>query len=475
MPQTPPRENRYLSPRIPPLIAVWSPAMSVHPIPYSDPLAAFAPFAGQDGAILLDSAAAAGGRGRWTYLCIHPLERSVDPADPFAALSEALRPLSPMPPDDDTLPPFRGGVAGWLGYEVGRHLETLPVPRPDDLGVAEAAFGVYPAVAAFDTERRRAMVVGLPGFEQESAALAAQLSAPAAALPPIATATVPMRAELSRTEAAARIQQVIDYIYAGDIFQANWTQRFLADRLPDGVTPLDLYRRLRALSPAPFAACLSFGGAHILSASPERFLRVDPDGRVESRPIKGTRPRGQTPDDDARLAADLCASEKDRAENLMIVDLLRNDLSRVSQIGSVRVPVLNGLESFATVHHLVSVVESRLRPEDSAVSLLRASFPGGSITGAPKIHAMELIHALEPARRGPYCGSVFWMGPDGAFDSSIIIRTLVIGRSGRIAAQAGGGIVADSDPMAEVDEALTKARAMIRAVSGQDTPLPPET
>lgn len=468
-----PRENRYLSPRIPAPIAVWSPAMSVHPIPYSDPLTAFAPFAGQDGAVLLDSAATAGGRGRWTYLCLTPQTVHLDPADPFTTLTDALRPLSPAQDAADGLPPFRGGLAGWLSYEAGRHLEALPVPRPDDLGVAETAFGVYPVVAAFDTARQQAMVLGLPGFDAAAAALATRLSAPLAPLPPPATATVPMRAELSRDEAARRIRQVIDYIYAGDIFQANWTQRFLAEGLPAGVTPLDLYRRLRALSPAPFAACLSFGGAHVLSASPERFLRVDPDGRVETRPIKGTRPRGTTPEDDARLAAELCASEKDCAENLMIVDLLRNDLSRVSQVGSVRVPVLNGLESFASVHHLVSVVESRLRPGDSAVSLLRASFPGGSITGAPKIHAMELIHALEPARRGPYCGSVFWMGPDGAFDSSIIIRTLVIGGNGRIAAQAGGGIVADSEPMAEVDEALTKARAMIRAVSGQDTPLPP--
>lgn len=450
--------------------------MSMHLIPYSDPLAAFAPFAGQDGSVLLDSAAPSGGRGRWTYLCVSPLTCVTDPAEPFAALDHAVRSLPTAQPDPNPLlPPFRGGVAGWLAYEAGRHLEALPTARPDDLGIPEAAFGVYPVIAAFDTLSRTAMVLGLPGFERDAADLAARLSASASRpLPPPATATTPMWAELSRTEAADRIRQVIDYIYAGDIFQANWTQRFLAEHLPPGVTPFDLYRRLRALSPAPFAACLSFDGTHVLSASPERFLQVSADGHVETRPIKGTRPRGQTPEDDARLAADLSASEKDRAENLMIVDLLRNDLSRVSQVGSVRVPVLNGLESFATVHHLVSVVESQLRPGDSAVSLLRASFPGGSITGAPKIHAMELIHALEPARRGPYCGSVFWLGPDGAFDSSIIIRTLVIGRSGRIAAQAGGGIVADSDPMAEVEEALTKARAMIRAVSGADLPQFPQ-
>lgn len=455
--------------------------MSRRMIPYYDPLTVFAPFAGQDGAILLDSAASAGGRGRWSYLCVDPLQIITDPSDPFLALKDAAAritvphsPLSPPPPavspDPDTPPPFRGGIVGWLSYEAGRHLERLPAPRPDDIGCPEAAFGLYPVIAAYDTLRQTAGVWALPGYEDRADRLAAQLSRSPDTLPAPPPATCPMRAELPRSDAERRIRQVIEHIHAGDIFQANWTQRFIADALPPGIAPLDLYRRLRHETPAPFAACLTFGGAHLLSASPERFLSLSADGRVETRPIKGTRRRGQTPAQDQALALALTASEKDRAENLMIVDLMRNDLSRVSRIGSVRVPVLCGLESFAAVHHLVSVVEGQLQDGNDALSLLRAAFPGGSITGAPKIHAMELIHALEPARRGPYCGSVFWLGADGAFDSSIVIRTLVVGTTGRIVAQAGGGIVSDSDPGLEYEEALIKAGALIRAVSGQTTP-----
>ncbi|WP_430515688.1 anthranilate synthase component I family protein, partial [Inquilinus limosus] len=260
------------------------------------------------------------------------------------------------------------------------------------------------------------------------------------------------------------VRRIRDWITAGDIYQANLTQRFLAD-LPDGLDPFTLHRRLRALSPAPFAAFLDLGeGRWIASASPERFLAVDPAGRVETRPIKGTRPRGVDAAADAVLAVELQASTKDRAENLMIVDLLRNDLSKVCAVGSVRVPALCGLETFPRVHHLVSVVEGRLAPGRGAVDLLRACFPGGSITGAPKIRAMEIIRALEPARRGPYCGSVVHLGFDGSMDSSIIIRTLC-GAQGQVAAQAGGGIVYDSDPDAEYDEAMVKVRPLLQALA----------
>ncbi len=197
----------------------------------------------------------------------------------------------------------------------------------------------------------------------------------------------------------------------------------------------------------------------MISASPERFLRLHPDGRIETRPIKGTRRRSSARTEDAALAEELLASAKDRAENLMIVDLLRNDLSRVARTGSVRVPQLCGLESFAAVHHLVSSIEAELREGLGPVDLLRVSFPGGSVTGAPKIRAMEIIRELEPARRGPYCGAVAWIGFDGAMDSSIVIRTLVVdGRT--VILQAGGGIVADSVPAAEYEETMDKARAL---------------
>jgi para-aminobenzoate synthetase component 1 len=258
------------------------------------------------------------------------------------------------------------------------------------------------------------------------------------------------------------VQRVIDYIFAGDIFQANLSQRFQAP-MPADLSGFDLYRRLRAINPAPFAAMIKSEDVHIVSASPERFLTLR-DGRVETCPIKGTRPRGATPEADRAFAAALLASEKDRAENVMIVDLLRNDLSRVCRDGTVEVPRLCELESFATVFHLVSTVTGILRPGLSAVDLLRACFPGGSITGAPKIRAMEIIAELEPTRRGPYCGSIGYVGFDGAMDSSIAIRTYAI-KDGIVAFQAGGGIVADSRPADEYDETLAKARALIAALS----------
>src|SRR4029077_5091398 len=228
-------------------------------------------------------------------------------------------------------------------------------------------------------------------------------------------------------------------------------------------TPLALHDRLRRRNPAPFAAFLDFGDVVVASSSPERFLRVQPDGRVETRPIKGTRPRGLGPEHDAALALALAESEKDRAENVMIVDLLRNDLSRVCEPGSVRVPELFALEHYATVHHLVSTVVGDLVPTQDAADLVRAAFPGGSITGAPKVRAMQIIAELEPTRRGVYCGAIGYWSATGAFDTNIVIRTY-LGLGDVVYFQAGGGIVADSDPEQEYRETLDKARGLIAAL-----------
>jgi para-aminobenzoate synthetase component I len=272
---------------------------------------------------------------------------------------------------------------------------------------------------------------------------------------------VPILSNFTRAAYEVAVARVIEYILAGDIFQANISQRFRAE-LPDGADALALYRRLRRRNPAPFAALLDYGDVAIVSASPERFLSFH-DGLVETRPIKGTRPRGATPEEDARLAAELLGSEKDRAENVMIVDLLRNDLSRVCRDHSVLTPEICTLESYATVHHLVSTVTGRLQPDVDSVDLLRATFPGGSITGAPKFRAMEIIAELEPTRRGPYCGAIGWLGFDGSMDTSITIRTYCLkGRT--VTFQAGGGITADSDPAAEYEETLAKARALVAAL-----------
>jgi para-aminobenzoate synthetase component 1 len=259
-------------------------------------------------------------------------------------------------------------------------------------------------------------------------------------------------------EAVARVRE---YILAGDIFQANLSQRFEG---PLAEPTFDLYRRLRRRNAAPFAAYLDLGSFAVLSASPERFLRLDENRRhVETRPIKGTRPRGLGPMHDAALGRALAESDKDRAENVMIVDLLRNDLSRVCRPGTVRVPELFALEQHPTVHHLVSTVVGELEPGTAPVELLRAAFPGGSITGAPKVRAMEIIAELEPTRRGVYCGSIGYISSTGAMDMSIVIRTYVALR-GRVYFQAGGGIVADSDPEQEYRETLDKARALIEVL-----------
>ncbi|MEK9755173.1 MAG: aminodeoxychorismate synthase component I [Rhodospirillaceae bacterium] len=444
-------------------------------LPYIEPERALQAFAGEPGAAFLDSAANLGGRGRYSYIAIDPvvtLEHAAnDPGDPFARLAEALGRAAFRPVPE--LPPFQGGAVGYLAYEAGRHLERLPEPAAAGVALPEMRFGIYDTLLAFDHERRLAWAVALDlpaaAFDvaRPAAAWLAALCARIAEAPPLAPlqwATAgSWRAEVSRQCYEAMVARTVEYIHAGDILQANVTQRFLG-RMPAGLSPWMLYRRACSVSPNPYGAYLDCGVVVVVaSASPEMFLRLDNAGRVFTRPIKGTRPRGAGAAEDARLAAVLTASVKDRAENLMIVDLMRNDLARACRIGSVRVNELFGLESFASVHHLVSEIEGRLNPGLGPVDLLRAIFPGGSITGAPKVRAMEVIRELEPAWRGPYCGSVAWIGFDGAMDSSIVIRTLVIDGDA-VVVQAGGGIVADSDPAAEYAESLDKVAALLSAL-----------
>jgi para-aminobenzoate synthetase component 1 len=263
------------------------------------------------------------------------------------------------------------------------------------------------------------------------------------------------------------VQRARDYIFAGDIYQVNLSQRF---QLPLAGEAFDAYLRLRRRNPAPFGAYINLPEVQVLSASPERFLRFDPVSRcVQTRPIKGTRPRGRTVGEDEELAQELVVSEKDRAENVMIVDLERNDLGRVAEIGSVRVTELASLEAFPTVFHLTSTVEATLREDRGLVDLLLATFPGGSITGAPKIRAMEIIDELEPTARSVYTGAIGYIGFDGAVDLSLVIRTILV-REGIAYFQAGGGIVADSDPAMEYQETLHKARALSEALTGVGLP-----
>jgi para-aminobenzoate synthetase component I len=454
----------------------------VEEIPYGDPLAAFAGFASLPGATFLDSARPDSALARYSFIMAEPFLtlKSRDgliedgqaryTGDPFKALAErlALYPLVHEP----GLPPFQTGAAGYFAYDLGRHLERLPAHRIDDQPLPDLLMGFYDWTIAFDHAEKRAYIMasGYPAPSEpvrrsQAAARIAEirerLARPAAL--PSRPVIAPPRPDLERSAYETMVRRTIDYILAGDIYQANITQRFSATLAAED-DPFALYCALRRRNPAPFAAYLRHSEVAIVSASPERFLNLA-QGRVETRPIKGTRPRGATPAEDEALKQELIESIKDRAENLMIVDLLRNDLSRVCRDRTVEVPVLFGLESYATVHHLVSVVTAELVAGKSAVDLLRAAFPGGSITGAPKIRAMEIIAELEPTRRGPYCGSIGYIGFDGAMDTSIVIRTICI-RGRQLTFQVGGGIVADSDPAAEYEESLTKAKAMIEVLNG---------
>jgi para-aminobenzoate synthetase component I len=399
-------------------------------------------------------------------------------------------PVTPVP----GLPPFQGGLAGYIGYDWGAVLERLPSARYDDLFISDVILGLYDWVIAWDHRIGTAWLIstGMPeaGSQRESWARArmdlvrerlggqragrcdgvAPRPHPTQSLdeaPTYPVSDVPggtklgLRSTFTHRGYLDAVGRVREYIIAGDIFQANLSQRFQGP-LPE--TSFELYCRLRHRNPAPFAAYLAFDELAVLSASPERFLRLDQERRlVETRPIKGTRPRGLGPMHDAALGRALAESEKDRAENVMIVDLLRNDLSRVCRAGTVRVPELFALEHHPTVHHLVSTVLGELESSADATDLIRAAFPGGSITGAPKVRAMEVIAELEPTQRGVYCGSIGYISVTGDMDTSIVIRTYLALRD-RIYFQAGGGIVADSDPELEYRETLDKARGLIETL-----------
>ena len=445
-------------------------------IPWCDPLEAFAPLRDSPYALLLYSPDA-----RWSYICANPVSVvTADVASDARHLDEIramTRRLGFERPSD--APPFCGGWAGLLSYEYGRALLPNLDSGPQREGWPDIALGLYPEVIAFDHIQQRAEYWRWSWGDTGKPSLRDMISPQAhAPLPPRLTHHAP-RTTIARAEYEQSIARTVAYIHAGDCFQANISQRFDFD-LEGAAHPYDLMRRLSGNSPAPFSAYFRLPHHALVSNSPERFLKVHvtPDGvhKVTTQPIKGTRPRGQTPDEDKRLAEELVTSEKDRAENLMIVDLMRNDLSRVSRPGSVKVPKLNALESYANVHHLVSTVTSDLEEGRDALDVIQAAFPGGSITGAPKIRAMQIIAELEQEARGPYCGSLVWMSPDGNMESSILIRTVAMARqqddrwTGHF--RSGGGIVSDSVPSEEYQETLDKASAVIRALMENNMPEP---
>jgi len=393
-----------------------------------------------------------------------------DNLDPFEALrmAQGARAFE-NDPTGDGLPPFVSGGIGYLSYELGRYVERLPETVEDDFGLPELSFAFFDRVVAADLASGRKWLV-VSGERGDDLGGAAE-SALARIAPGAGVADAPARADqgtplefdcnFTPDEYLASVRKVKEYILAGDIYQANLSQRFSAPLLEPAWR---LYRRLRIVNAAPFSAYLNFGDFAVASSSPERFLQVN--GReVETRPIKGTARRCEDPVADELRRRELRMSKKDHAELSMIVDLERNDLGRVCEYGSVTVKEHAILESYATVHHLVSSVVGKLREGQDVIDLLRATFPGGSITGAPKIRSMEIIDELEPTARSVYTGAIGYLGACGRHDLNIAIRTMII-KEGRVFFQVGGGIVADSDPASEFQETLDKGKAMFDTVTG---------
>ncbi len=448
---------------------------------------------------LLHSSQAHPTLGRFSYLGVDPydvfrLEKPV--VDPLAGLAQRLTSI-PAQTSIADLPPFQGGAMGMLSYDLGRCFERVNAAAHDEFGYPLILIGFYDVVFVWDHVLEKGWLVsqGLPAVNPDDRSaraakraddLMAAVSSGAKTVQktvhgasngkfaptPHGTAhglTAPQfDTRLSRewigsfdsTGLQTAVSAVREYIAAGDVFQVNIAQRLI--RLA-ACSSIELYLALSQQSPAPFAGYFDGGDFQIVSSSPERFLKVDRERWVETRPIKGTRPRGKTDAQDELLYRELYGSEKDRAENTMIVDLLRNDLSRVCESNSIEVPQLCEVEKYPQVHHLVSVIRGRLRAGVDVTDLLAATFPGGSITGAPKVRAMEIIAELEPTSRGPYCGSLGYISLDGSSDWNILIRT-IMAKDGWWQFNVGGGIVYDSVPQQEEEETWTKAKGMVAAI-----------
>lgn len=413
-------------------------------------------------------------------LC-HGGSTEIREGNPFDIVAELLNMYTV---DSSASPvPFVGGAVGYFSYDLCHHVEDLSSTATDDLGLPECYLAFYDCVVAFDHVEGKAHIIstGLPELDEDRRKLRARerldlvrqrlsedLSSvcrgrPTSYLAQCDAYQGQQRRSLcnfTREAYVKAVQTVREYIAAGDVFQVNLSQRFEAD-LP--MAPFELYERLREINPAPFAAYLDFDEVKVLSASPERFLKVKGD-LVETRPMKGTRPRGSSPAEDEALGAELVNSIKDQAENVMIVDLERNDLGRVCQFGTVKVRELYTLEKYATVFQLTSTIEGRLLPGKTRFDLLKGCFPGGSITGAPKVRAMEIIDELEPTKRSVYTGGIGYLSFAGEMDLNMAIRTILV-KEGRAYFQVGGGITYSSDPEAEYQETMDKAKALLEALN----------
>lgn len=383
--------------------------------------------------------------------------------DPFNKMAELL---AEYKLEHDEQIPFTGGAVGYFAYDLCHHIEKLPRTAVDDVNIPDAFFGFYDGIIAIDHLENCAYAIA-HGIKGEAEKIVEALIVRVISGTPNNWIITPYSIEengllqpnLTKEQYIKAIERVKEYIKAGDIYQANFTHRFQCDIKK---SPLEIYKKLRTINPAPFAAYLDFEEVQILSSSPERFIKIA-DRQIETRPIKGTCPRGKTQEEDEQNRHMLLNSEKDKAELLMIVDLERNDLGKISETGSVAVTELFHLEEYATVYHLVSTVIGRVEERYSVMDCIKATFPGGSITGAPKIRAMEIIDELEPTQRNIYTGCIGYIGFDGWTDLNIVIRTIVI-KEDKAYFQVGGGIVWDSEPEAEYQETLDKAKALIKAL-----------
>lgn len=384
-------------------------------------------------------------RGQITELC-HGSEVRQSKEDPFQLLQQQLEQQNQHPAANTDLP-FQGGALGLFGYDLGRRVEKLPQMAQADITLPDMAVGIYDWALIADHHRKTLTLLSYEDVEQRWQWLCSQQSEPQQDF----TLTSRWQANMTRQQYGEKFQRIQQYLRSGDCYQINLAQRFSADYQGD---EWQAFQQLNASNRAPFSAFLRLPDNAVLSVSPERFLWLE-NQQIQTRPIKGTLPRLADAEQDAQQAQRLANSAKDRAENLMIVDLLRNDIGRVAEPGSVKVPELFVVEPFPAVHHLVSTITALLPERMPATELLRACFPGGSITGAPKVRAMEIIEELEPQRRNAYCGSIGYISACGTMDTNITIRTLFT-ESGRIYCSAGGGIVADSQEQAEYQETFDK-------------------
>ena len=448
----------------------------------------FESFAPQPYSFWLDSGMDAQKLGQWSFMGSDPFLIMHSRGDevtviqdggeekrrgnPFDVLGELLK-RYPLEMKQAEIP-FTGGAVGYFSYDLCHFIEKLPTKAKDDLDLPECYLCFYDAAVAYDHRENRTYLVST-GFPETDAGkrkdraetrLNELRTRVMCAPPPTATEAAgpgrkqAIKSNFSHEGYLKAVATAREYICAGDIFQVNLSQRLEAEL---DVPAYELYKRLRRINPAPFASYFNYEGVQIVGASPERFMKVRGDS-VETRPIKGTRPRGETPEEDRALGESLLASRKDRAENIMIVDLERNDIGRVCRYGTVKVTELAILETYPTVFHLTSTVEGRMREGKDIIDLLKATFPGGSITGAPKVRAMEIIDELEPTRRSVYTGSLGYIGFNGNADLDIVIRTIIV-KDGKAYFQVGGAIVYDSDPEAEYTETLDKGKALIEALT----------